>query len=58
MHVLGVPVVVNQPEPSNGLTQSQPLTSVKLHLNLLFIVLQEERLKTISKSVTADIGKC
>jgi hypothetical protein len=53
-----VPVVVNQPEPSNGLTQSQPLTSVKLHLNLLFIVLQEERLKTISKSVTADIGKC
>lgn len=56
--MLGVPVVVDQPKRSNGHTQSWPLTSVKLHLNLLFIILQEERLETSSKSVTANLDGC
>jgi hypothetical protein len=58
MHVLGVPVVLHQQQAVEGNSGSCQLTGVKLHLNLLFIVLQEERLETVSKSVTANMSRC
>jgi hypothetical protein len=58
MHVLGVPVVLHQLQPVEGNSGSRQLTGVKLHLNLFFIVLQEERLETVSKSVTANMSRC
>jgi hypothetical protein len=55
--VLGVPSVVDQLQPKNGSTRSRLLTSVKFHLNLLFIVQQEERLEAIGTLVTANIHR-
>jgi hypothetical protein len=58
MQVLGVPVGVDQPQHRNGNMRPQALTSVKLHLNLLFVILQQKRLEARDKSVTENIIWC